>query len=140
MTDGSELWSKLSIAKRDNRPIILLNWSPNWTDDHISGEFVNFPLYTDECEVDPEWGLNKQLTKDCGNQRNGWLKKAGSLTLEDHFPCVFGLIQNINFTNQMIKDASSLVVVNKLSDDNAAIKWGSLYANEIKKWISKTCI
>ncbi|MEH6385282.1 MAG: ABC transporter substrate-binding protein [Colwellia sp.] len=140
LTDASELWDELSLAISNKRPIILLNWSPNWTDNYISGEFVNFPLYTKKCGTDPEWGLNKKLINDCGNRRNGWLKKAGSMKLKESFPCVFRLVQNINFTNQMIRDASSLTVVKKLSDDDAAIKWSRLYANEIKKWISKTCI
>lgn len=140
MPDATELWSKLSAAIQNKNPIILLNWSPNWTDDHVSGEFVDFPLYTSQCEEDPKWGLNKEFIKDCGNRRNGWLKKAGSTNLEESFPCVFGLIQNINFTNQMIRHASSLAVVKKLSDEEAAMQWTNLYANEIKKWRSKTCI
>lgn len=135
----SALWEELTDAKEKKRPILLLNWSPNWTDNYIEGEFVNFPLYTEQCEKIPEWGLNKNLVKDCGNRRGGWLKKAASINLKQKFPCVSHLIQNISFTNRMITDASSLAVIEKLSDEAAAIEWSKIYAKEFKQWSSLEC-
>jgi len=135
----SALWEELTDAKEKKRPILMLNWSPNWTDNYIEGEFVNFPLYTEQCETVPEWGFNKKLVKDCGNRRGGWLKKAASINLKQKFPCVSHLIQNISFTNRMITDASSLAVIEKLSDQTAAIKWSNIYAKEIKQWSSLEC-
>jgi glycine betaine/proline transport system substrate-binding protein len=139
LPDEFALWETLTQATAINKPIMLLNWSPNWTDNYVKGKFVQFPLYTEACEKDPEWGLNKNLVKDCGNRRDGWLKKAASPTLQKEFPCVYNLIKNISFTKQMIADASSLAVIEKLSDQAAAIKWSKIYANDIENWQSFEC-
>jgi len=139
LPDEMALWQELTNAVAATRPIILLNWSPNWTDIHIKGKFVNFPLYTKECETTPEWGLNKNLVKDCGNRRGAWLKKAASPKLKTNFPCVYQLIQGISFTNEMIAQASSLIIVEQLSEQKAAKRWSKLYAKEIQHWSGKTC-
>jgi glycine betaine/proline transport system substrate-binding protein len=139
LPDEFALWETLVKSVKKKRPILLLNWSPNWTDNHIAGNFVDFPLYTEECETVPEWGLNKKLVKDCGNQRGGWLKKAASPDFNEKFPCAFKLIKNISFSHQMIVDASSLVVIGKLSDQAAAIEWSKNYAKDIKKWLALGC-
>ncbi len=139
LPDDSALWEELTRAIKQKRPILMLNWSPNWTDHYIDGEFVNFPLYTEQCEKIPEWGLNKKLVKDCGNRRGGWLKKAATPDLKQKFPCVYNLIKNISFTNRMITDAASLAVVEKLSDQAAAIEWSKKYAKNIKKWSLLEC-
>jgi glycine betaine/proline transport system substrate-binding protein len=139
LSDEAALWEVLTQAVEKKRPILMLNWSPNWTDDTIEGEFVDFPLYTEQCENIPEWGLNKKLVKDCGNRRDGWLKKAASPNLQQDFPCVYNLIKNISFTNAMIKDASSLAVIKSLSDKDAAIEWSKKYAKDINKWLSLEC-
>jgi glycine betaine/proline transport system substrate-binding protein len=139
LPDELALWETLTNAITTKKPIMLLNWSPNWTDNYVEGKFVDFPLYTDACEKDPGWGLNKNLVKDCGNRRGGWLKKAASLNLQKEFPCVYNLIKNISFTNQMISEASSLAVIEKLSDQDAAIEWSKIYAKDIEKWQSLEC-
>jgi len=139
LSGESALWAELTSAIKQKRPILMLNWSPNWTDNFIEGEFVNFPLYTEQCEKVPEWGLNKKLVKDCGNRRGGWLKKAATPNLKLKFPCVYNLIQNISFTNRMITDASSLAVIEKLSDQAAAIEWSKKYAKNIKEWSLLEC-
>jgi glycine betaine/proline transport system substrate-binding protein len=131
------LWNKLKNSIETNHPVIILNWSPNWTDNYIEGSFVDFPQYTEQCESSPEWGLNKKLTKDCGNRRNGWLKKAGSLSLKQDFPRVYDLIKNISFTHEMVALASSLSVVEGLSDKEAALVWSKKYAKDINKWLSE---
>lgn len=139
LADELALWETLTHAIATKKPIMLLNWSPNWTDNYVEGKFVDFPIYTEACERDPEWGLNKNLVKDCGNNRGGWLKKAASPTLQEKFPCVYNLIKSISFTSQMIADASSLAVIEKLSDQAAAVKWSNIYAKDIDHWQSLKC-
>lgn len=137
LANETALWQKLKDSMKTDHPVIILNWSPNWTDNYIEGNFVNFPLYTEQCEQSPEWGPNKELSKDCGNKRNAWLKKAGSHSLKQNFPRVYKLIKNISFTNEMVSLASSLAVVKGLSDEEAAEVWSKQYAEEIKLWLAK---
>lgn len=139
VSDSAELWRELTQALESERPIILLNWSPNWTDDHLEGEFVQFPPYTEDCDTDPQWGINKFLPKDCANPKDGWLKKMASTKLKSKAPCVYQFIQNISFSNEMLAHASYLMVVKQLSDQEAAIKWLSKYSDEVNGWKPKNC-
>jgi len=140
MPTDKELWRQLDKSVKDETPILLLNWSPNWTDNHIPGEFVNFPKYTESCESEPGWGLNKTLLKDCGNKRQGWLKKVGSKYFKRDFSCAYDFVQAIQFTKKMIADAASLVVVDKLTAQQAAKAWSHNYRENLKQWAAATCL
>ena len=139
LPDSTAIWKELARASKNETPILLLNWSPNWTDRHIEGSFIEFPAYTEECEQDPSWGINKLLANDCGNPSQSWLKKAAWSGLERHAPCVFQMIKNIELTHDMIVEAASLLVFHKLSEDGAARKWREIYADKIKAWLPKHC-
>jgi len=139
LPDEFALWEALMEATKNKRPILLLNWSPNWTDTNIEGQFIKFPSYTLACETQPEWGLNKKLVKDCGNPKNGWLKKAAWPKLKKNFPCVYQLIKNITLTNEMISDAAALVIVAGNSEDTAATLWLKKYLTQTKSWTKNVC-
>lgn len=139
LSTSAELWQELNAAIKIERPIILLNWTPNWTDKHLAGEFVKFPSHSKECDLDPEWGINKAFTKDCANPKDGWLKKVASTQLKQKSACVYQFIKNINFSAKMLRDASYLMVVERMSEGEAAHKWLSLYANDVIDWTPKNC-
>jgi len=134
------LWKKLSKAIEQKRPIIILNWSPNWTDKHLLGRFIEFPAYTQECETNPEWGINKHLTRDCANPKDGWLKKAAWPGLKAYEPCVFQFIKAVNLSDEMIADASYFVNVLEQNEKQSARMWNKKYQSEIAFWIGKTCL
>ena len=140
LANGIELWRLLEQAIEKEQPIVLLNWSPNWTDKFADGTFIEFPAYDEQCETNPTWGPNKEYIKDCGNRKHGWLKKAASVALKQNYHCVFQLIEQVNFTKEMIVDASSLVVVNKLNENVAAQHWIETYSSEINSWRLNTCL
>jgi len=139
LPDDKALWKILKTAVAEKRPIILLNWSPNWTDLRIKGKFVNFPTYTQECESDPLWGINKTLVKDCGNPTNGWIKKAVWTGLEKQWPCVYQLMKEIDLNSEMIAEASALVIADGYSEDMAAQVWMKKYSNHIAAWLNSSC-
>ncbi len=140
VADGTALWQVLLSAMAHKQPIMLLNWSPNWTDSYSDGEFVKFPAYTEECETNPKWGLNDSMIKDCGNRRGGWLKKAGTQSFKSRLPCVYSFIENVSLTKQMIADASAFSVVEKLPEKIAATKWQTKYQKDIDKWLLSSCM
>jgi len=139
LANDQALWQKLKTANEMKKPIVLLNWSPNWTDARIKGEFVNFPPYSPECEIQPNWGINKSLAKDCGNPVDGWLKKVAWTGLESTWPCVFNLIKQLNFNNEMIAEASALRVVDGYSEDEAAKVWINKYKSHTEQWLNLSC-
>jgi glycine betaine/proline transport system substrate-binding protein len=135
-----KIWKKLAAAQQQNQAIVLLNWTPNWTDQRVGGKFVEFPAFAPECETDPQWGVNKKLTFDCGNVQNGWIKKAGWPQLESRFPCVHQLLSQLDLDNQMIAEASAIVDYDKFSEDQAANIWLNKYKSNVDTWVSNSCM
>ena len=131
---ASDIWQVLNRANKEVKPVLVLNWSPNWTDVEMKGRFIEFPKYEPECEYDPEWGINPKMVKDCGNPRGGWIKKAAWVGLEKYDPCVFQFLQVVNFSNDMLARASYLYDVEGLPAKEAGSKWLRLYEGKVSTW------
>jgi len=139
LKDDKALWRELARANETSRPIVLLNWTPNWTDARIEGQFVEFPPYTPECESDPQWGINKFLTKDCANPKNGWLKKAAWPELKFKWPCVYKLVKNIDLNKSMISEAAALVIADGHDEARAASLWMTKFERQWRSWVPQSC-
>jgi len=139
LKDAKSIWQKLKEAKESNQPIVLLNWTPNWIDVRIKGKFVEFPQYEEACELNPNWGLNKQMLHDCGNTKTTLLKKAAWPGLESKYPCIYSLLKNINFTNDMISEASALVSADGFTEEQAVELWLKKYAKHNQDWLNFEC-
>ncbi|MBO9489757.1 ABC transporter substrate-binding protein [Endozoicomonas sp. G2_1] len=138
--DDLTLVKKLKKSVVQQQAIVLLNWSPNWTDSRIDGKFVEFPDHTKQCEQEPSWGINPDYVHDCGNIKQGWIKKAAWPGLAKYQPCVHQFIGNLEFNNTMISEAAAYVIADGLTESQAAQKWQATYAKEIKHWLANTCI
>jgi glycine betaine/proline transport system substrate-binding protein len=138
--DMKQVWQVLEEAKAEKRPIVLLNWTPNWSDDRLSGKFVKFPAYSPECETDPSWGVNPKLAFDCANVPNGWIKKAAWVGLKNKLPCVYQFVSNIDLNNEMIAEAAALVDYDKLTEQEAVSLWRKKYHQQMNTWGSNSCI
>ena len=121
--EASELWAALDAAVQRKQPIILFNWTPNWVEARYEGRFIDFPDHQAACETDRLWGINPEATFDCGNPKQGWLKKGVWAGLRKKWPCAFDLIRNINFTNAQIAEAAAMVDVDGATPDDAAAQW-----------------
>lgn len=137
--DNILIWRELEKSIATQRPIIMLNWTPNWTDQRIPGRFVKFPKYHPLCETNPNWGINPNLKYDCGNVHNGWIKKAAWKGLQKQSPCVYSLIKNMDLTNNMIAEASALVDYDKQEEDTAAILWLDKNLAKVRSWGATGC-
>lgn len=140
LSKGDDLWHELEKAEKVKRPIVLFNWTPNWVESIYKGAFVEFPDYDRDCEADPAWGVNPNFIHDCGNPKDGWLKKAAWLDMEETWPCAFQTLKNINFTNLQIATASSLVDVEKQTTEEAAQNWLNDNEKVWRQWIPSTCM
>ncbi|ARU54601.1 glycine betaine ABC transporter substrate-binding protein [Oleiphilus messinensis] len=140
LKNGDDLWVELKKAYAEQRPIVLFNWTPNWVESRYAGKFVEFPAYDPVCESDPAWGVNGQYLYDCGNPKNGWLKKAAWHGMPDTWDCAYRTLKKINFSNQQIASAAALVDVDLLSYDAAAKQW--LQENKVtwQGWIPGDCV
>lgn len=133
------LWRVLSRALHQQKPIMLLNWTPNWTDTRIRGEFVEFPPFNESCIKDPGWGVNSKLPNDCANPTNGWVKKLASQRLVQSHPCAFKALKNIQFTTTMMAEAAAMVISDKLSEHEAAKQWINLFELQWLSWLPPGC-
>ncbi|MBU2706140.1 ABC transporter substrate-binding protein [Zooshikella marina] len=135
---GDELSVKLKQAYEEKSPILLFNWTPNWVEVIYEGKFIEFPEYHPDCENDPLWGVNMYFTYDCGNPKNGWLKKIVWKGL-DAYPCALHIINNISFGNAEIASFSYWVDIEGMSYEAAADKWLDENQQVWKRWMGGVC-
>jgi glycine betaine/proline transport system substrate-binding protein len=139
LDNAEQLWQKLFHAKESNQPIVLLHWSPNWVDVRIKGRFVEFPDFDKACEQDPAWGVNQEMLYDCGNPKVTLIKKAVWPGLKDKWPCIYQLIKRVNFTTEMISQASALSSNENKNEQQAMDDWLAIYGEQNKAWLGFTC-
>ena len=137
VVNGDQLWSELREAVKTKRPIVLFNWTPNWVEAVYDGKFIEFPDYEAECETEPQWGINQDLIHDCGNPKNGWLKKAAWSGMEKTWPKAFQTLKNMDLANLIFAELAALVDVDKMSYDEAAMQWLSENEKLWGVWISQ---
>ena len=120
---ASALWAELESASKRKAPIVLFNWTPNFIEAVYDGSFIEFPRYGDGCKDDPAWGVNKEMTHDCGNPPDGYLKKAAWDGMEAKWPGAYAVLENVAFTNPQIAKMAALVDVDKYEPEEAADVW-----------------
>ena len=109
------LWAEIASAKKDNRGLIVFNWTPNFTD--ADGfVFIEFPEYTEGCrKADGGDGA-------CGSPK-GWLKKAANYKFPKTHPKAYSTYSKISFTTKQIGQMAALVDIDKMTHEDAAKKW-----------------
>lgn len=109
------LWAEIASAKKDNRGLIVFNWTPNFTD--ADGfVFIEFPEYTEGCrKADGGDGA-------CGSPK-GWLKKAANYKFPKTHPKAYSTFSKISFTTKQIGQMAALVDIDKMTHEDAAKKW-----------------
>ncbi len=120
---AATLWAELDAASATNTPIVLFNWTPNFVEAVYDGKFIEFPEFEPDCRTDPAWGINPDLTHDCGNPANGYLKTGVSTKFIDEMPGAYAIVQNIDLTNEMLAAMAAMVDVDGMDAVDAAEKW-----------------
>ena len=134
-TDAAHLRAELEAAAKDNKPIMLFNWTPNWVEAVYKGAFVEFPDHDPDCEAEASWGPNPEAKYDCGNPKKGWLKKGVWAGFEETWPCGLELIRNISFTNAQIAQLAAKIDVQGLTVERAAETWLEENPNVWQAWL-----
>ena len=125
---AATLWAELDAASVDQTPIVLFNWTPNFVEAVYEGNFIEFPTFEDACRTDPSWGINAELTHDCGNPADGYLKTGVGMHFPEQWPTAAAIVQRMDFTNPMLAAMAAAVDVDGKEPSEAATEW--LAANE----------
>ncbi|MFT4924031.1 MAG: glycine betaine/proline transport system substrate-binding protein [Phenylobacterium sp.] len=139
VSKADDLWTELKAAQQKHQAIVLFNWTPNWVEAVYEGKFIEFPPYNEACESDPSWGINPQFHHDCGNPKNGWLKKAAWAGMATKWSCAYQTLQQISFDNKTIAQLASWVDFNKMSYQHAATKWLQQNRPIWSQWVPQSC-
>ncbi len=137
--DAEQLWRALDAAVARQQPILLGNWEPNWVNQKYPGRFVEFPAYAPACEQDPSWGINPEFLYDCGNPRQGWLKKIAWAGLPRRWPCAFELLQQLDFDAPMLLELARWMDLEGLDETQAAQRWLERYSALWQSWLNASC-
>jgi glycine betaine/proline transport system substrate-binding protein len=136
LPDAAALHRVLRDAANAARPVVLFNWTPNWVESIYPGAFVEFPAYDPACETNPGWGPNPELSWDCGNPKDGWLKKAVSRDFASRWPCAYDLVRRASFDNEDIARAAALVDVEGMTAVDAARFWLDTRPHIWQPWLA----
>lgn len=120
---AAALWAELEAAQKRDEPIVMFNWTPNFTDALYGGKFIEFPARAPECTEDASWGVNPDATHDCGNTAAGYLKKAAWDGMPEKWPGAFEVLKRISFTTNQIGQLSVYVDIDEMEHDEAATTW-----------------
>ena len=133
---AAAIWAELASAFDRKAPIVHFNWTPNFIEAIYEGAFVEFPEYDEDCKDDPAWGINPDMTYDCGNPKDGYLKIGVWNGMPDKWPGAYAIIQKMNLSNLDIAVMSKLADIDGMEPEEAADKW--LADNEAKwqAWVN----
>lgn len=132
---AAAIWAELESGIKQNKAVVIFNWTPNFIEALYEGEFVEFPEYEAACKDDPAWGMNPDLKYDCGNPKGGYLKIGVSHRLKDEFPNAYQLAGKINFTNLDIAKQSNYVDTDGMEVEDAANKWLEEHKEKWQAWV-----
>lgn len=133
---AAALWAEVAAAEKTKKPVVIFNWTPNFVEAVWPGEFVNFPKWVDGCNTDPSVGPNPNVTYDCGNPADGYLKKAAWDGMPKQWPDAHALLTRISFTNAQIAEMAKLVDVDEMEPEDAAAAWMKANPDVWKPWLN----
>lgn len=120
---AAAIWAEIAAAEKTMKPVVVFNWTPNFAEAVWPGEFVEFPEYFEGCKEDASLGPNPNMTYDCGNPANGYLKKAAWDGMTDKWPQAYDVLTKLSFTNPQIAEMAKLVDVDEMEPEDAATVW-----------------
>lgn len=132
-SDGA-LSADLVAAIKRKQPIVAWSWEPYWIPALYPGEFVKWPEYDDACYEDPSWGINADMTHDCGRP-NGHMWKAAWSGGEKIWPKAYDVWRKLKLN---AKTAGELVFqsdVEGVDTKEVAQKWLADNQDIWESWI-----
>ena len=132
---AAAIWAELEAGVKQNKPVVIFNWTPNFIEALYEGEFVEFPEYDAACTADASWGMNPDAKYDCGNPKGGYLKIGVSHSFKAEHPKAYAVASKINFTNLDVAKQSNYVDTDGMEVEPAAERWLEEHKDTWQAWI-----
>ncbi len=132
--EGS-LIAEIASAHERQAGILIHFWEPHWAIGHYDMKIFGAPLWEPECETDPSWGPNPDMTFDCNFPLNVGIFKVGNPSIDQVWPAAGRLLRQLSFDNA---DAGWMLIEvdqNGLSQAEAAAKWIEENRSTVDSWI-----
>ncbi|SEO22046.1 glycine betaine/proline transport system substrate-binding protein [Paracoccus alcaliphilus] len=131
---AAALWAELAAAERNETPIVLFNWTPNFAEAVWEGEFVEFPEWVEGCDTDPAVGPIPDKVYDCGNPADGYLKIAAWDGMQEKWPRAYEVLSKVDIPNPLISEMAKLVDIDGMEPEDAAAVWIETHPDIWKPW------
>lgn len=119
---AAALVATISTAARRGEPVIGWGYTPHWYFMSGEGEFVKFPEYSQDCYLDPAWGLNAEATHDC-NVQVGALWIYANAEFLDSDAGAKTIIDKFELADAQVATILKAVDVDGISLDEAVASW-----------------
>jgi glycine betaine/proline transport system substrate-binding protein len=134
-TDAA-LFAELESAIQREAPILLWVYAPHWAPIRYEGEWVAFPEYAAECYEDPAWGINPDMTHDCGKPR-GPIWKVAWAGVEQTWPTAKAAIEAFSVDNDEMGDMIAAVDLEGQSVEAVVAAWMEANEDRWSAWIGR---
>jgi len=126
---GSEtaLIQSFRQAQAQKKFLLAYFYEPQWFFDEMKLVRVDLPAYSPGCDSDP-------ATVACGYPQYNLNKVAAAKFVNSGSPAA-RLARNFRWTNDDQNAVARYIVVDKLSDDEAAKKWVDANPDKVKAWL-----
>ncbi len=131
-TDAA-LFAEIESAYQRQAPVLAWVYAPHWATAKFEGEWVEFPVYTDECYKDPSWGTNSDMAYDCGKPR-GWIKAVGWAEGEAKWPKAYQTVRNFTIDNEIMSSLIVKVDLEGQTVENVVAEWLQDNESTWKAW------
>ena len=132
-SDGA-LSADLVAAIKRKQPIVAWSWEPYWIPALYPGEFVVWPEYDDACYEDPSWGMNPDMTHDCGRP-NGFMWKAAWAGGQEKWPKAYHVWRKFKVTAKIAGDLVYKSDVDGMDTKAVAEQWIAENESTWKVWL-----
>lgn len=116
-------------------PILIHFWEPHWAIATYDMKVLGAPVWEEECETDPAWGPNPDMTYDCNFAVQKGIFKVANPAIDTTWPAAGALLRRLSFNNA---DASWMLIQvdqNGMSQAEAAALWIVENRDRADEWI-----
>ncbi len=129
------LVAEMASAYERKAPLLIHFWEPHWAIGAYDMKILGAPVWEEECETDPAWGPNPDLTYDCNYPIQAGIFKAANPGIDETWPAAAKLLREMSFDNTEAGWMLIEVDQNGLSQAEAATKWIEENREKVNGWM-----